>query len=394
MREGRKYCQFGDIASFSRGLTFAKGDVAAESTKKVLRSNNIDLDSHSLNLDDIACLNEDFDIPDDKKLHRGDVFVCMSNGSTQHLGKVAFIEEDMDYAFGGFMGAIHPDSSRIYPKYVYYSCISSEYRRFLASIFNGVNINNLKWSELSKFSIPFPSLPEQERIVTELDLLTGIIDKQKAQLKELDNLAQSIFYDMFGDPVENEKGWQQSCYGEQFTIGSGGTPSKSNDAYWNSGTIPWIGSNMCQNCIINKTDGKFITEEGVAHSSAKLLDEGTVLVALVGATIGKVALLQTKTCTNQNIAHILVQGNKNFAPIFVYYQLQSLYSFFMELGNGDFKMANLSFIRSLPIILPPLVLQQSFAEKIQSIESQKASINRSIEESQKLFDYTMDKYFN
>lgn len=276
-------------------------------------------------------------------------------------------------------------------RFIYYFLIAS--KQHLISQGTGSTFKSIGKDALSNLMIPSVPIDVQERIVAELDLLTGIIDKQKSQLKELDNLAQSIFYDMFGDPVENEKGWQQSCYGEQFTIGSGGTPSKSNDAYWNSGTIPWIGSNMCQNCIINKTDGKFITEEGVAHSSAKLLDEGTVLVALVGATIGKVALLQTKTCTNQNIAHILVQGNKNFAPIFVYYQLQSLYSFFMELGNGDFKMANLSFIRSLPIILPPLVLQQSFAEKIQSIESQKESINQSIAETQKLFDYTMDKYF-
>ena len=96
MKQSRAYKKLGDIATFSRGLTFSKSDIADTSSKQVLRSNNIDLNNHSLNFDDVACLNEDFVIPDEKKLHEGDIFICMSNGSTQHLGKVAFISEDMD----------------------------------------------------------------------------------------------------------------------------------------------------------------------------------------------------------------------------------------------------------------------------------------------------------
>ena len=90
MKQSRAYKKLGDIATFSRGLTFSKSDIADTSSKQVLRSNNIDLNNHSLNFDDVACLNEDFVIPDEKKLHEGDIFICMSNGSTQHLGKVAF----------------------------------------------------------------------------------------------------------------------------------------------------------------------------------------------------------------------------------------------------------------------------------------------------------------
>ena len=158
MSQNLTYKKFGDIASFSRGLTFAKGDVATSSSKKVLRSNNIDLHTHTLNFDDVACLKEEFIIPNEKKLHKGDIFICMSNGSTQHLGKVAFIDKDMDYAFGGFMGVIHPDNTTIYPKYAFYACLSSEYRRFLASILNGININKLKWSDLSNLQIPIRPL--------------------------------------------------------------------------------------------------------------------------------------------------------------------------------------------------------------------------------------------
>ena len=192
MREGWKYKKFGEVASFSRGLTYSKGDVAVDSSKKVLRSNNIDLATHSLNFDDVACLKEEFVIPVEKMLQQNDIFVCMSNGSTQHLGKVAFIDKKMNYAFGGFMGAIHPKVNDIFPKYAFYFCLSSEYRRLLASVLNGININNLKWSDLSKFPIPVPPLSEQQRIGSELDLLSRIIDKKKAQLQEYEQFAQVI----------------------------------------------------------------------------------------------------------------------------------------------------------------------------------------------------------
>lgn len=257
----------------------------------------------------------------------------------------------------------------------------------------GVTIKHLVKSSLMSIPIPIPPLPIQQQIVAELDKVSEIIEKKKQQVKELDNLAQSIFYDMFGDPVENEKGWEVKKYGEVFIIGAGGTPSKSKPEYWEGGNIPWIGSNMCQNQIIYQTDGKYITDEGLSHSSAKVLEEGTVLVALVGATIGKVGLLKTKTATNQNIAFVKVGENLGYNPYFVFYQLQSLYGLFMSIGNGDFKMANQGFIKDLPIITPPLPLQQSFAQKVEAIERQKELITASIKEAQLLFDARMDYWF-
>ena len=180
MREGWTYKKLGEVASFSRGLTYSKTDVSTESSKMVLRSNNIDLATHSLVFDDIAYLKEEFEIPTDKMLHKNDIFICMSNGSTKHLGKVAFVEKELDYAFGGFMGAIHPKTNEVYPKYAFYSCLSSSYDSFLSSILNGININNLKWSDLSQFIIHIPPLAEQERIVSEFSLLSGLIEMKQA----------------------------------------------------------------------------------------------------------------------------------------------------------------------------------------------------------------------
>ena len=258
----------------------------------------------------------------------------------------------------------------------------------------GAAQRNLDVKAFRQLVIAIPPKPTQLSIVSELDKLNELIQIKKEELKDYDALAQSIFYEMFGDPVVNEKGWEVKTFGECFSIGAGGTPSTKVKEYWDNGTIPWIGSNMCQNCIITETDGKFITEEGLTHSSTKLLAPGTVLVALVGATIGKVGLLRIETCTNQNVAFIKVQETETFTSEFVYYHLMGLYGEFMKIGQGNFKMANQGFIKLLPISLPPLPLQHSFAQKIEQIEQQKATIQKTITDLETLLAARMQYWFD
>lgn len=392
MSDSCMHKRFGDIATFSRGLTFAKGDVAEDSSKRVLRSNNIDLQSHSLIFDEIAYLKEDFVIPNEKKLHKGDLFICMSNGSTQHLGKVAYVEEDMDYAFGGFMGAIHPNKDIAFPKYAYYACLSFEYRRFLASIFNGVNINNLKWSDLSNFEIPIPSLDEQMHIVAELDLLTGIIDKQKQQLKELDTLAKSIFYDMFGNPQTDERGWNMeklSSICVSISDGSHNPPKggKKSDYLM-------LSSKNIKDGVLSLEEPRYLSKDEFSLENKRTnVKKGDILLTIVG-TIGRCCLFDSsKNIVFQRSVAIL-KPNDTTNNLFLMYQMIMLRMVFENEAKGVAqKGIYLRQLGNIMVIVPPKGLQDSFAQKIQAIESQKKSINRSLAESQKLFDYTMDKYF-
>lgn len=276
--------------------------------------------------------------------------------------------------------------------YLYYCLLSKQ--NYFESNSTGSTFKAISSKVINNTIIQFPPKPTQLSIVSELDKLNELIQIKKEQLKDYDALAQSIFYEMFGDPVVNEKGWEVKTFGDCFSIGAGGTPSTKVKEYWDNGTIPWIGSNMCQNCIITETDGKFITEEGLNHSSTKLLSPGTVLVALVGATIGKVGLLRIETCTNQNVAFIKVQEAETFTSEFVYYHLMGLYGEFMKIGKGNFKMANQGFIKLLPISCPPLSLQQSFAQKIEQIEQQKAAIQKTITDLETLLAARMQYWFD
>lgn len=137
---------------------------------------------------------------------------------------------------------------------------------------------------------------------------------------------------------------------------------------------------MCQDAIIYTNDGKYITESGLQHSSAKQLAEGHVLVALVGATIGKTALLKFSCTTNQNIAAVDVCANNKFTSEFVFYYLQSIYRKFLELGGGQFKMANLSFVRQLPIFQPPIDLQTHFSNIVQQSDKSKFELEQALAE--------------
>lgn len=312
---------------------------------------------------------------------------CVIIGRKGNINKPIFVKTkfwNVDTAFG-----LNANIEYLIPKFLFYFCLDYNFERHNKA----VTIPSLTKADLLKITIPLPPKSTQLAIVSELDKINELIRLKKEQLKDFDNLAQSIFYEMFGDPVENEMGWEVSTYSKCFNIGSGGTPSKSVPEYWDNGNIPWIGSNMCQNCIITETDGKFITQEGLNNSSTKYLEVGTVLVALVGATIGKVALLRTPTCTNQNVAFIKANESKDFVPEYVFYNLMGQYEEFMKIGKGNFKMANQAFIKALPILSPPLPLQHLFAHRIEQIEHQKAEVQKAITDLETLLASRMQYWF-
>lgn len=387
MREGWEYKKLGQVCTSDLGKTLNKSKDRGE-LHPYLCSINILWDKIDLSTLKQAC----FEADEQEKytVRKGDLLVC-EGGDT---GRSAIWDRDETILYQNALHRLRFHES-VSPKFVLFYLM---YLKDIGEIDNkyskGVTIKHLVKKALLSIPLPIPPKPTQLSIVSELDKLNELIRIKKEQLKDYDTLAQSIFYEMFGDPVENEKGWEVKTFGECFSIGAGGTPSTKVKEYWDNGTIPWIGSNMCQNCIITETDGKFITEEGLTHSSTKLLAPGTVLVALVGATIGKVGLLRIETCTNQNVAFIKVQETETFTSEFVYYHLMGLYGEFMKIGQGNFKMANQGFIKLLPISLPPLPLQHSFAQKIEQIEQQKAAIQKTITDLETLLAARMQYWFD
>ena len=380
--------RLGDIASFQRGLTYSKGDEAPLSSKCVLRSNNIDLDSSTLDLTEIKCLREDFVIPEDKKLKANSIFMCMSNGSKQHVGKVAFIDKDMDYAFGGFMGLVIP-LPEVSAKYVFYACRSSAYRSFLSQVGNGIGITNLRFSDLEKFEIPLPSLSNQQRIVAELDLLSGIVEKKNSQLRTLDELASTIFYEMFGDPVSNDRKWPTAKMNEVAPqkVYAGAIPAKAGK-HW-----------LLNLDMVESQTGRVIEKAlfslAEIGNSTTTFNEDNVLYSKLRPYLNKVVLPdEPGYCTSELVP--LLPKNGVINRLFLTYLLRS--KFFVEYINARVAGAKMprvtmSDFREFDVILPPIALQESFADRICVIEKQKKIINDSITPAKELLSSRMDKYF-
>ena len=270
---------------------------------------------------------------------------------------------------GRGLAALTPIRNKCSKQFLYYA-LQSKVDSLIAQG-TGSTFKAISKKVLEATCIPAYSTIEQEQIAETIGHVDNTIAARRKQLALLDQLVKSRFIELFGDPMTDVSKWSASTIGEQFNVSSGGTPATGEKAYWENGTIPWIGSNMCQDTMLSENDGKFITEEGYAHSSAKWFHKGTVLVALVGATIGKTALLRFDTTTNQNIAAIDVTQNAAFSSEFVFYHMQMLYSKFMEIGSGKFKMANQGFIRQLPLICPPIELQEQFAAFVEQTDKSK-----------------------
>jgi type I restriction enzyme S subunit len=153
-------------------------------------------------------------VPDSKKLKKNSLMICTASGSKSHLGEVAFIDDDYDYAFGGFMGMITPKSS-ILPKYLFYLMTSSAYKDFIGSLSDGANINNLKFDDLRKFAIPHPKPDEQHRIINILDTaFEGVATARANAQKNLENAG--ALFESYHDSVFTRRGegWVEKPLGE------------------------------------------------------------------------------------------------------------------------------------------------------------------------------------
>jgi type I restriction enzyme M protein len=168
--------ELGKICELVRGVVFAKEDEVSEGGMKVLRANNINRNSYELNLSDIKQVVPKVKFSNDKKLKKDDIFICLASGSKDHIGKVAFIKEDTDFYFGGFMGAIRVNKEHVLADYLLKQLTTGHFNNFLREQIAGANINNLSSGILYKFQIPLPPIEVQKEIVAEIERYQKVID--------------------------------------------------------------------------------------------------------------------------------------------------------------------------------------------------------------------------
>jgi type I restriction enzyme S subunit len=367
------------VYDFTRGLTYSKKDEVESSSNCILRSNNIDLQTNSINLDELKYIKDEIDIPQEKYVRKNTILICMSNGSKAHLGKVAYIDKDYDFAFGGFMGLLKP-KCEINGKFVHLYLCSDEYKNFIKSLSDGANINNLKFDDLRKFEIPFPPLSEQNRIVKFLDEEFSKIETLKTNAETNLKNAKELFETTLEkelNPLSRHSerseessadlpsGWEWKKIGDFCETSSGGTPLKQHNEYYENGNIPWLRSGeVCQKEIFETE--MYITQKGMENSSAKYFPENSVVVAMYGATAGQVGIVRFRTTTNQAVCGIF--PNEKYKTEYLYYALLSKKKELVAQAVGG-AQPNISQIkiRNLQIPLPPLSVQKEIVARLDKL---------------------------
>lgn len=263
----------------------------------------------------------------------------------------------------------------------------------LRKIAKGVAQPVISAGEVMKVYINVPTLKEQSRIVEELDQLSNIIEKKRQQLSELDNLAQSIFYDMFGDPVTNEKGWEVKKLGDIAYIGLGFTHTPE---YVDEG-IPFLSVKDITKGEICWDKIKFVSKKEYesAPRGAKP-NKGDILFCRVG-TMGKPVIIKTDKpfCTFVSLGYLHLLNNEIVNVYVKYWMLSYAFDIQVEANVKGLAIKNLNtgWLKTFNIQIPPLQLQQLFAQKIEAIEKEKELIKQSIKETEELFNSRMDYYF-
>lgn len=262
------------------------------------------------------------------------------------------------------------------------------------SIGRGVAQNNINLSILKKIRIPLPPIKVQREMANTLNIVIELLVMRKRQLVELDNLIKSTFYNMFGDPVTNEKGWEVGTVNKVCSkILGGGTPSKNNSEYYN-GIIPWVTPKDMKTIWI-KDSVDHINEEAVKNSSTNLIPANSVLMVIRSGILKKtlpVAINRVNATINQDMKAFIT--NELVKTEYLLY-------FFMFIQNYILKNVRsvtadnieFSLIKNLTIPLPPIPLQNQFASIVAKIEEQKALVKKAIDETQLLFDSLMSEYF-
>lgn len=343
--------KFSDIATLTRGVNYQKSQQTTFKTSNViLPADDITL-SGELNIQKKIYVDETVSLSSDKRLKKGDIFICMSSGSKEHIGKVAYINEDTNYYAGGFMGIIRTNPQLCLSKYLYfYLLASNRFREEIKLLTQGANINNIS-STINSIIIPLPPVEIQERLVENLDNYQHIVCGAKQVINS---------YRPTVVPVK----FVNATVGDLFDI-----VQDTIDPTDNSGRVNYVGLENIEPCT-GKIVGQIENEFSAIKSTKRVFKQSDILFGKLRPALNKVAVAEFDGICSTDIIVMRAKTNEVMPK---YYSILFREKSFNDkvlngVGGGQLPRVDTSYLLQLPIQLVELSEQESIVSEVEMIE--------------------------
>ena len=306
-----------------------------------------------------------------------------------YLGKISLVgDEDFPANTNQAVAIIRFNSKEIDLEYVYYYMTQRWYNIYINSLTAQAAQPNINLEQIGNLKLNLPHLHTQQKIASILSAYDNLIQNYKKQIEALQTAASEFYKEWFvrfrfpGYQTANfengiPEGWKVERIGTLYDSTSGGTPSREHEEYFQNGTYPWIKTGELKDCPIIETE-EAITDEAIKHSSAKLFEKDSLIIAMYGATIGQLGINKMKATCNQACCVLRPKKDKAFGIYYLFHFFKENREFIIGLGNGAAQQ-NLSqvLINKLKIVNPNKEIleifekkESLFFEKIYSLQQQ------------------------
>jgi len=246
------------------------------------------------------------------------------------VGRSYFYDErDGELVYAGFLIKYSLDPLKVNPKIIKFYTHSQTYYDWIQTVDNGATRGNINAQTYASMPILLPKRVVQDKIVSILSSLDDKIDLLNRENATLEAMAETLFRQWFIEEAKED--WEEVALGDVVKTTSGGTPSRKHPDYYNNGTIYWVKSKELQSSFIFSTEEK-ITEDAMNNSSAKLLPEKTILIAMYGATVGEYGILSKPMTCNQAVCALI--PNDNYPYTYLYLWTALMKQEFINLATG------------------------------------------------------------
>lgn len=386
MRKGWEYKKLGEVGQIVTGSTPSTKDESNYSPKEYCFVKPSDLPSQGIaDIEETEYFVSQVGLSKSRVLRAGSVLVsCIGS-----IGKIGILTKEA--CSNQQINAIIPQDETD-SRFIAYSVYAQRF--VLESIANAPVVPIINKTDFSKIRIGIPPKSTQLAIVSELDKINELIRLKKEQLKDFDNLAQSLFYEMFGDPVENEKGWEVKTFGEIGSVERGAGISKKD--FVKEG-LPCIHYGQLHTILGPRTTKHFTSIPHNLLPKYKIAHTGDLVMAITsedveGSCKSTVWLGDYDIIVGSDAA---IFHHKQDGTFLSYYTMTK--AFFNEKAKyaKGFKVTHISAkeIEKIPVYLPPLSLQRLFAQRIEQIEREKSEVQKSIQDLETLLASRMQYWF-